>query len=87
MRRIGLISADAGVYFSVVVGPVAGRFAAENGDSVSGPHSKASNMADIHVPVALVILRSRYRRLLFIPGPLLLLLPAQAPQRQVQRII
>lgn len=32
-RAAAIVLADAGVYFAVVVGPVAGRFAAQNGES------------------------------------------------------
>lgn len=34
-RAAAIVLADLGVYFAAVVGPVAGRFAAENGESVS----------------------------------------------------
>lgn len=34
-RHIAIVIADLGVYFAVVVGPVAGRFAAVDGESVS----------------------------------------------------
>ena len=33
-RHIAIVIADMGVYFAVVVGPVAGRFAAEDGEAV-----------------------------------------------------
>lgn len=34
-RHIAIVIADMGVYFAVLVGPVAGRFAAHDGESVS----------------------------------------------------
>jgi MFS family permease len=34
-RPAAVVLADVGVYFAVVVGPVAGRFAGQNGDTVS----------------------------------------------------
>ena len=33
-RHSAIVLADVGVYFAVVVGPVAARFAAQNGDDV-----------------------------------------------------
>lgn len=43
-RHIAIVIADLGVYFAVVVGPVAGRFAAVNGESVSSsPRGIATN--------------------------------------------
>lgn len=41
-RHVAIVIADLGVYFAVLVGPVAGRFAAESGDSVSVPQKKTN---------------------------------------------
>lgn len=74
---------DVGVYFAVVVGPVAGRFAAEHGDTVS--RRDISNICkkkpNTSFPVAMAILRACGRRFLQLPRSLLLLLSSSAPTR------
>lgn len=39
---------DIGVYFAVVVGPVAGRFAIQNGEAVSPPNHPITNQHEPH---------------------------------------
>jgi MFS family permease len=78
-----LNSADAGVYFAVLVGPVSGSFAAQRADTVSLlPRNGDSNRLTESI-VALDLLRSRYCRLLQLFRVIFLLLSTQTSPRYV----
>lgn len=62
-RHIAIVIADIGVLFDVVVGPVVGRFAAVDGDSVSrNPCARRRLQLTDEVPVAMAVLRAHHLR-------------------------
>jgi MFS family permease len=76
-RHIGVVIADAGIYFDVIAGPVAARIAYKHGAVRTIDRVRLRKLI---IVVEVWLLGNNNRTRLISPRPHILLLPAQAPQ-------